>query len=278
MEILQFLRIMLVGKDGAAKKSAVDTILNSSAKDEETAETKISVDPEECQHFKVKIEGRDVEVFDTPVFCHTQREDERTMEEIKKCVSRVDSGLHGFLVVFDLEPFTREEKDMVQMLHTSFGDSVKDYMMPLFVNGNELKRNGKTIRGFINDNKDLEEFVRGCEGETCVIDHRNQDSTQVGDLLRQINIMVQGNKAKKRGCYTASMLEDAESGPGNKRKMALSANGGMLVGGAIGGGASHSVGSMIGIPGGIFVGALVGGLMGTAGILMYVRAKRCFKR
>uniref|UniRef100_A0A3Q1GD24 GTPase IMAP family member 7-like n=1 Tax=Acanthochromis polyacanthus TaxID=80966 RepID=A0A3Q1GD24_9TELE len=267
-------RIMLIGKVGSAKKWAIETILNSSEECEEPSETKINLDPKECQCFRVKIEGRDVVVFDTPGLCHTERSDEETMKEIKTCISRDKSGLHGFLVVLDLEPFTQEEKDMVQMIDSSLGKSVKDYMMPLFVRGNELKERGKTIQQFISDNTDLKEFADGCRGKPCVIDHRNQDPTQVENLLQQISNMVKDNKAEKRSCYTTNMMQRAESIAENKKKMALSANSGALVGATIGGAASYSVSSWIGIAAGILAGAFVGGLMGIAGIVAYIRAKR----
>lgn len=274
------LRIVLIGKVGSAKEWAVETILNNSEKDEEPSETKIILNPKEYQHFRVKIKGEDVVVFDTPGLCCTERSDEETMKEIRTCISHYNSGVHGFLFVLDLEPFTQEEKKMVQMIHGSLGDIVKDYMMPLFVHGNDLKDNGKTIGQFINENKDLKEFADGCRGKPCVTDHRNQDpnqdSKQVEELLEKINMMVQENRAKKRSCYTTKMLRKAEIIAENKKTMAKSVKNCMVVGATIGGVTSFIIDSMNGFQGGILSGAFVGGLMGIVGTVIYVKVKSCF--
>ncbi|XP_036944591.1 GTPase IMAP family member 8-like [Acanthopagrus latus] len=265
------LRIVLIGKVGAGKTSVVNTFLRSSEENEK---------PVSCgtEPHQVQIAGRSVVLVDTPGLCSTEQTDEEVMKEIERRVSLAVPGPHVFLFVLNcLDRFTEEEQDMVKMIKTTFGEHVTDYTVVLFTCGDELKRDGKLIEDFIKDSRALRGFVGECKGGHHVFDNRNQDPSQVTELLQKISVMVQTNGGK---CYTAEILREAEKEGktlGVRKRIALSVNGSALVGAALGGVVSHFVGSSVGVPAGVAAGGAVGGVLGGVGIVTaeHIRAKTC---
>ena len=229
---------------------------------------------EPCQ---VQIAGRTVVLVDTPGLCSAEQTGE-VMEEIKRCVSLAAPGPHVFLFVLScLDRFTEEEQDVVKMIKATFGEHVKDYTMVLFTCGDELKKKGKAIEDFINDSRALRGFVNECDGRYHVVDNRDQDPSQVTELLQKISVMVQTNGGK---CYSAEISHEAEKEGktlGVRKRIALSVNGSALVGAALGGVVSHFVGSSVGVPAGAAAGGAVGGVLGGVGIVTaeHIRAKTC---
>lgn len=208
---------MLIGRVGAGKTAAMNTILKCSEENEKSAskfQIGVFSDTENCQKEKGHIGRQNVVIVDTPGLCHADKTDEAVMDEIKNGVSLAAPGPHAFLVVLDLERFTNEEKAMVEMIWNTFGKNAAQYAMVLFTHGNDLTKSGISIEKFITLSRYLHDFVSKCNGGYHVIDNKNQDPSQVAELLQHINSLVDKNEGKY---YTCEMLEVAK----NKEKGAV---------------------------------------------------------
>ncbi|XP_026181198.1 GTPase IMAP family member 9-like [Mastacembelus armatus] len=287
-EQLSELRIVLIGRVGAGKTGLMKTILRSSKDYKEPAsESHLCVcsNTEKCHKEKVEIDNQEVVVVDTPGLCHYEKTDEEVMEEVKRCVSLASPGPHAFLIVLDELKFTVELQNMVEFVWKTFGKNAAKYALVVFthkhelLDQSELGKADEIIKHKIKENSQLQQFVSECGERFIAIENTDQDSSQVTDLLKKLNDMVQKNNGKY---YTVKMLQKWQSeakGPETRQKIKLAIYICGLVGAAGGFVASYFVGNVI--PEGAkelaVVGAAVGGVIGCVGIVAFglIKDKIC---
>ncbi|MGL4740718.1 MAG: GTPase [Sarcina sp.] len=259
---------MLVGKVKVGKTAVMNTFLRSSEENKKTdpeCQRGFLPGTEKCKKEEVKIGGRNVVIVDTPGLCNADKEDEEVVEELKKRVSL--AGPYVILFVLScLDKFHDAEKGIFQIIKNTFGENVVNRTMVLFTHGDEMKNT--TIEKFVEENSDLKNTVNECNGGCHVIDNTDQNLSQVTELLKKIDTMVQKNGGKP---------ENEGKRSGVRRKIALAVNGSALAGAGLGAAVSHFAGSIIGIPAGLAAGAAVGGALGGVGIVTaeHLKAKRC---
>lgn len=273
------LRIVLIGRVEAGKTAVMNTILRCSDENEKDAsQTRIacSSGTETSQKEEVRIAKQKIVIVDTPGLCHADKSDEEVIVEIKKGVSLADPGPHVFLFVLDLEVFTQECQDMVEMIWKTFGENAGVYTMALFTHGNELNERGQTIEAFTHQSTELKDFLSKCQGGSYAIDNNDQNPSHATELLQRINDMVNNNEGKHY-IYTEEMKEAGERESRIRGKIARSVNGAALAGAGVGGVTTYFAGSTIGVPVGVAAGAAVGGVMGGVGIVawQYIKPEKC---
>ncbi|XP_036401984.1 uncharacterized protein LOC118789595 isoform X2 [Megalops cyprinoides] len=181
---LSEMSLVLLGKRGAGKSSAGNTILGRE-------EFHITGETVQCMTSQAEVDGRKVTVVDTPGWKGNSVKDymKRIVPGIEKSVSELPPGPKAHLVVVQVDLTTDISRSKMEKHLAYLSENDWETAMVLFTHGDQLTN--ITIEQHIEKDKELQMLVERCGNRYHVLKNNDrEDRIQVTQLLEKLDQML----------------------------------------------------------------------------------------
>lgn len=135
-------------------------------------------------------------MIDTPGFFHTCMSSEEVCAEVARGMMDLSSpGPHALLLVLKPGKLTPEEIMTLEWINTVLGSAALKHTILVLTHADQLLE--KQPESFLQESKELWEFLRLCEGRIQIVDNtKHEDRAQASELVKKIEAMVERNEGK----------------------------------------------------------------------------------
>ncbi|KAM6954486.1 uncharacterized protein FYW47_013455 [Aplochiton taeniatus] len=199
------LRLVLLGRTGAGRSAAGNTILD---REEFGAQASPSAESQRSRRREGEVCGRRLVLVDTPDWFCPGLSLEEMRQDVGLCLRLSAPGPHAFLLVIPVEPSEEEERGMMERMEEMFGEGCWGHTVILFTHADILTE--QSIEEFLQaGSPDLQQLVEKCGNRFHVLNIKDgAQGTQVSKLLDQIEEMVSGNT---ESFYSTQTYQEAET-------------------------------------------------------------------
>ncbi|KAJ0617850.1 putative AIG1-type guanine nucleotide-binding (G) domain-containing protein [Helianthus annuus] len=130
-------------------------------------------------------------------------------KEIVSCLHMVKDGIHAVLVVFSIcSLFSEDDQDVICSLVTLFGNKIYNYIVIVFMGGDEIEEEEKSLDDFLcNCPESLKKILDLCGNRCVLFDNRTKNkvkiTSQFQKLLSYVNMLLEANDGKP---YTSEIF------------------------------------------------------------------------
>ncbi|XP_044038369.1 GTPase IMAP family member 7 [Siniperca chuatsi] len=202
------LRLVVLGRPGAGKKSAVCNILGlqDSQQDADAASG-----IQECSKHRGEAARRQVVVVSSPAWFGSDCDPKERRRHISSFITLSSPGPHAFLLCVPVNQPADEEAKALDVLEELFGSSaVSRNTIVLFTHTEELEEDEQLEEYLVTWRKDLLELVKRCGDRYHTLETRSREPEErkaVEELLEKVEQVVRESGTQHFSC---PLYQDAE--------------------------------------------------------------------
>ncbi|XP_018554222.1 GTPase IMAP family member 7 isoform X1 [Lates calcarifer] len=202
------LRLVVLGRPGAGKRSAVSTILGL----EDSEQGTNAAATQECSKHRGEVAGRKVVVVSSPAWFGSGCNPEERRKHISSFITLSSPGPHAFLLCVPVNQPADEEAKSLDVLMKLFGPSaVSSNTIILFTHMEELEEDEKLDEYLVTWRKDLQELVERCGEryhtlETCSGEPGERKAVE--ELLEKVEQIVRESESQHLSCPLYQEVEE----------------------------------------------------------------------